>query len=66
MFVARYLDLFFRYISLYNTIMKLFFIASSCYILFLMNVKYRYVLHVYQLHTFAIPPPDVSAVYCSF
>lgn len=40
-FVARYLDLFFRYVSLYNSVMKLFFIASSCYILYLMKYKYR-------------------------
>lgn len=40
-FVARYLDLFFRYVSLYNSIMKLFFIGSSCYILYLMKFKYR-------------------------
>ncbi|KAF9478128.1 ER lumen protein retaining receptor [Pholiota conissans] len=40
-FVARYLDLFFRYVSLYNSVMKLFFIASSCYILYLMKFKYR-------------------------
>jgi len=40
-FVARYLDLFFRYVSLYNSAMKLFFIASSCYILYLMKIRYR-------------------------
>ena len=40
-FVTRYLDLFFRYVSLYNSVMKLFFIASSCYILYLMKYKYR-------------------------
>ncbi|KAF8911604.1 ER lumen protein retaining receptor-domain-containing protein [Gymnopilus junonius] len=40
-FVTRYLDLFFRFVSLYNSIMKLFFIASSCYILYLMKFKYR-------------------------
>ncbi|KAJ3509306.1 hypothetical protein NLJ89_g5286 [Agrocybe chaxingu] len=40
-FVTRYLDLFYRYVSAYNSIMKLFFIASSCYILYLMNNKYR-------------------------
>ncbi|KAJ4483762.1 ER lumen protein retaining receptor-domain-containing protein [Lentinula aciculospora] len=40
-FVARYLDLFFRYISLYNTVMKIFFIGSSCYILYLMKFRYR-------------------------
>ncbi|KAF6761111.1 ER lumen protein retaining receptor-domain-containing protein [Ephemerocybe angulata] len=40
-FIARYLDLFFRYISLYNSLMKVFFIASSGYILYLMHYKYR-------------------------
>ncbi|KAH9485653.1 ER lumen protein-retaining receptor [Psilocybe cubensis] len=40
-FVTRYLDLFFRYVSLYNSVMKLFFITSSCYILYLMKFKYR-------------------------
>ncbi|KAJ3863389.1 MAG: ER lumen protein retaining receptor-domain-containing protein [Lentinula lateritia] len=40
-FVARYLDLFFRFISLYNTVMKVFFIGSSCYILYLMKFRYR-------------------------
>lgn len=40
-FVARYLDLFYRYVSLYNSIMKLFFIASSTYILFLMKNRFR-------------------------
>lgn len=39
-FVTRYLDLFFSYISLYNTLMKLFFIGSSFYILYLMRVVY--------------------------
>ncbi|AOA65126.1 GQ67_05162T0 [Komagataella phaffii] len=36
-FVSRYLDLFFRYVSLYNTLMKLFFIVSSIYVVFLLN-----------------------------
>ncbi|EPQ55312.1 ER lumen protein retaining receptor [Gloeophyllum trabeum ATCC 11539] len=40
-FVTRYLDLFTSYVSLYNTVMKIFFIASSCYILYLMRVRYR-------------------------
>ncbi|KAG6827796.1 hypothetical protein H0H93_015292, partial [Arthromyces matolae] len=40
-FVARYPDLLWRYISLYNSIMKLFFIASSCYILYLMRYRFR-------------------------
>lgn len=36
-FVCRYLDLFTRYISLYNSLMKLVFLASSAAILFLMR-----------------------------
>ncbi|RGB38795.1 ER lumen protein retaining receptor [Rhizophagus diaphanus] len=40
-FVTRYLDLFTTWISLYNTLMKIFFIASSIYILYLMKYKFR-------------------------
>ncbi|KAJ7503137.1 ER lumen protein retaining receptor-domain-containing protein [Mycena galericulata] len=40
-FVARYLDLVFRWVSLYNFIMKLFFIVSSCYILYIMRYRFR-------------------------
>jgi ER lumen protein retaining receptor len=42
-FCARYLDLIMvhMYISLYNTVMKLIFISSSFYILYLMKSKYR-------------------------
>ncbi|KAI8143230.1 ER lumen protein retaining receptor [Fennellomyces sp. T-0311] len=40
-FLTRYLDLLVKFYSLYNTCMKLFFIASSIYILFLMKVKFK-------------------------
>jgi len=40
-FVTRYPDLLYRYLSVYNSVMKLFFIASSCYILYLMRYRYR-------------------------
>lgn len=40
-FVTRYLDLFTSYVSIYNTTMKLFFIGSSAYVLYLMKYKYR-------------------------
>jgi len=40
-FVARYLDMFTNWVSLYNFAMKLFFIASSCYILYLMKIQFR-------------------------
>ncbi|EJD08105.1 ER lumen protein retaining receptor [Fomitiporia mediterranea MF3/22] len=40
-FITRYLDLFLGdYVSLYNTLMKLFFIGSSCYILYLMKMRF--------------------------
>ena len=39
--MTRYLDLTFHFISVYNTCMKIFFIASSVYILYLMRVKYK-------------------------
>ncbi|KZT59178.1 ER lumen protein retaining receptor [Calocera cornea HHB12733] len=41
-FVTRYLDLLtFQFHSIYNTVMKLFFIGSSIYILYLMRVRFR-------------------------
>ncbi|KAJ1976949.1 endoplasmic reticulum retention protein [Dimargaris xerosporica] len=40
-FVTRYLDLFFRFISVYNSLMKLFFIGTAGYIVYLMQVKHR-------------------------
>ncbi|GAA6058724.1 hypothetical protein JCM10212_003412 [Sporobolomyces blumeae] len=40
-FVTRYLDLLTSYVSLYNTLMKVFFIASASYVVYLMRVKYR-------------------------
>ncbi|KAI0709626.1 ER lumen protein retaining receptor [Fomitopsis betulina] len=40
-FLTRYLDLFYDFVSVYNTFMKLFFISSSCYVLYLMKSQYR-------------------------
>ncbi|GAA5978496.1 hypothetical protein JCM11641_007963 [Rhodosporidiobolus odoratus] len=41
-FLTRYVDLLTGpYISLYNTVMKLFFIGSSAYVLYLMRYKFR-------------------------
>lgn len=41
-FLTRYVDLLTGpYISLYNTVMKLFFIGSTAYTLYLMKVKFR-------------------------
>lgn len=38
-FCMRYLDLFMYFISLYNTLMKVFFIASTALIIYLMRFK---------------------------
>ena len=38
-FCMRYIDLFMYYISLYNTLMKIFFISSSALIIYLMRFK---------------------------
>ncbi|KAH7925299.1 ER lumen protein retaining receptor [Leucogyrophana mollusca] len=40
-FVTRYIDLLYHWISLYNFVMKIFFISSSCYILYLMKSRFR-------------------------
>lgn len=40
-FVTRYLQ--FSWVSIYNTLMKVFFIVSSCYIIYLIVVQFRYV-----------------------
>ena len=41
-FCTRYLDLLtFEFVSVYNVVMKLFFIASSVYILYLMRIRFR-------------------------
>ncbi|KAJ3414375.1 endoplasmic reticulum retention protein [Chytridiales sp. JEL 0842] len=40
-FLARYLDLFFKFISIYNTLMKIFFIGATVWICVVMKTKYR-------------------------
>jgi len=40
-FVTRYLDLFSSWHSIYNVVMKIFFISSSIYVLYLMKVRFR-------------------------
>ena len=40
-FITRYLDLFTHFISLYNTIMKVFYISSSLGTIYLMYVKFK-------------------------
>jgi len=38
-FCVRYVDLFMYYVSLYNTLMKLFFIGSTALVIYLMRFK---------------------------
>lgn len=38
-FVSRYIDLLYHYVSLYNTVMKVVFISSTIYLIFLMRMR---------------------------
>ncbi|KAG0326623.1 endoplasmic reticulum retention protein [Dissophora globulifera] len=40
-FLTRYLDLFSNFHSLYNSVMKVFFISTSLYIVYLMKFKFK-------------------------
>lgn len=40
-FITRYMDLFTHFVSLYNLLMRIFFLASSGYTVYLMASKYR-------------------------
>ena len=40
-FVTRYLDLFFSFVSLYNLLMKLFYISSTALLIHLIRNKYK-------------------------
>ena len=42
-YITRYFDLLTGWVSVYNTFMKLFFILSSWYIIYLIVIKFRYV-----------------------
>ncbi|KAJ2964214.1 hypothetical protein NQZ79_g848 [Umbelopsis isabellina] len=52
-FCTRYVDLLTSYISLYNSTMKIFFIASSLYIVYLIKFKFR-ATHDPSIDTFKI------------
>lgn len=41
LFMCRYIDVFTNFISMYNTVMKLLFIATTAYIVYLMRVPLR-------------------------
>lgn len=52
-FCTRYVDLFTSYISLYNSVMKIFFISSSLFIVYLIKYKFR-ATHDPSIDTFKI------------
>ncbi|CAO3677528.1 unnamed protein product [Umbelopsis ramanniana] len=52
-FCTRYVDLLTSFISLYNSVMKVFFIASSLYIVYLIKFKFR-ATHDPSIDTFKI------------
>ncbi|EEQ40870.1 hypothetical protein CLUG_04998 [Clavispora lusitaniae ATCC 42720] len=66
-FILRYLDLFTSYVSLYNTLMKLFFLSSSAYTVYLMAKKYhrtiREDIDTFPLKFLLIPVSIVTLVF---
>ena len=62
-FVTRYLDLLWTWVSLYNFTMKVFFIGSSCYILYLMRVRFRYASYhpVFSLEALLTPETQTNS-----
>ena len=53
-FVSRYLDLVTSFISLYNTVMKLFFIGSAAGTVYLMYHKFKVTLNYVNQTTFLV------------
>ena len=53
-FVSRYLDLVTSFISLYNTVMKLFFIGSAAGTVYLMYHKFKVTLKYVNQTTFLV------------
>ncbi|CAH8661230.1 unnamed protein product [Heterobilharzia americana] len=64
-FISRYLDLFFTFISLYNMIMKIFFIGCSCATVYLMYFKFK-ATYDSNHDTFAVYLLLSKFVFCSF
>ena len=71
-FVCRYLDLFTEFISVYNTVMKITFIAVTGYLVYLMRMKspiaqtYDRSVDSFPYEKFMIPPAAILAVLSSF
>jgi len=67
-FCTRYLDLFFRFVSLYNTTMKLLYISTTGYIVYLLRMKEPFKstndksLDTFKHLQFAVAPSMVLAL----
>ncbi|KIY71558.1 hypothetical protein CYLTODRAFT_390269 [Cylindrobasidium torrendii FP15055 ss-10] len=61
-FVTRYLDLLYRFLSIYNTAMKVFYIASSLYIIFAMLKLFPYTRESHKAWGIGIISTVASAV----
>eukprot|EP01069_Polyplicarium_translucidae_P012939 Polyplicarium_translucidae@DN667_c0_g1_i1.p1 len=67
-FVARYLDLFWNFVSIYNTVMKIVFICSTTYLIYLMRFKppvsttYDRTADSFSYHKFLLPPAVILAL----
>jgi len=67
-FVCRYIDLLWYHISIYNTAMKIIFIVSTGYLVYLMRVKppisqtYDKNADTFPYATYLIPPAAILAI----
>merc|ERR1719498_619676 len=70
-FCFRYLDLLWSYISLYNTCMKIVFITTTFYLIYLMRVKppvsqtYDRSQDSFQYELYLLPPCFVLGLICT-
>mmetsp|Transcript_33908 Transcript_33908/g.53939 ORF Transcript_33908/g.53939 Transcript_33908/m.53939 type:complete len:220 (+) Transcript_33908:46-705(+) len=70
-FCFRYLDLLWSFISLYNTIMKIIFITTTFYLIWLMRMKapisqtYDKTADCFQYELYLLPPCFVLGLLCT-
>ncbi|ORX88009.1 ER lumen protein retaining receptor [Anaeromyces robustus] len=66
-FCTRYLDIFTNFVSLYNTIMKIFFISTAIYIVYLMKFKYQATwqpsLDTFKIEFLVIPAAILALIF---
>mmetsp|Transcript_59772 Transcript_59772/g.112791 ORF Transcript_59772/g.112791 Transcript_59772/m.112791 type:complete len:218 (+) Transcript_59772:74-727(+) len=70
-FIFRYLDLLWSFISLYNTVMKIIFITTTLYLIYLMRMKapvsqtYDRSVDCFQYELYLLPPCVVLGLICT-